>query len=263
MPNISRREALIFLAGATVTADIIWTSNWPEGRQPLTPEAHRLIQAEGERLQSSIGFAGFERGFTKTSPSTIYTPEPAKIAETLLQIGYIDGGESTLAKTADFVRRRGLTITVADTGGGVSGFNGLKAYAERPYITLDREMFENGYPNPLIDKTLWHEFYHLVQIARNPGERILMFGADLSTDGLSASATYLGIRRYLNLFTRRREGIKIAVAGAAAYGVYELVNTGLRPSEAQAYAQVEASSIEGLLDNRRGLLFITAKNPGI
>lgn len=261
MPNISRREALIFLTGATVTADIVWTSNWPDGRWPLTPGAHRLIQSEGARLQSSIGFAGFESGFTKANPSTIYTPEPARIAKTLLQIGFIDGGESTLAKTADFVRRRGLTIAVADTGGGISRFNGLMAYLEKPYITLDREMFENGYPNPLIDKTLWHEFYHLVQIARNPGERILMAGADLSTDGLLTSATYLGIRRYLNLFTRRREGIKIAVAGAIAFGVYEVVNTGLRPSEAQAYAQAISMNNEGLLDNQKGLLFTATENP--
>lgn len=188
------------------------------------------------------------------------------IADSLLMMAYMEGGDQGLERASNFLSRHGLDVREAGLDTDVAGettFVGSES-SDSVNITLSSETFINPQTKDSAINIIGHELYHVEQNVRDGdavfAEKIIKLAGAAITGSLLAAPAGIGVMatavKVSDAMDRyqlpRRPAIRLAAkfaAGTAIVGAgYMAVNpivsgamyvyqTELSPYEAQAYAQ--------------------------
>lgn len=254
MHEVSRRTMIKGAVAATGAlafgADFKWSTGIGESKYRIDEAAKIQIDGLAERMESSISAQGGET----------FSPNPSAISKTLAQLAYVEGGIEEAEKVTGFIVERGLDIKIQDmefihsTAAAVTGRSFLNKEHRIEVIFSDQVISE--YMNERKDNPVFlHEFYHVVQEARNEKTAKQFVYAKL---GLIFVVAPLGSGTYLYKglikeekekgITRRsllRKGRDVAVA--SSFGVFSVWPARafmglLDPEEHQAYAKTSEHS---------------------
>lgn len=254
--KISRRGLIKGFAASVIAGDLAYSDHMFTPRIKVDESLYKILIPEAKAIKDSIEFNGFDEPFNIKGQSTFVRPIPQAFAQVISQLAYIDGGLNELKATSDFLQKRGLIIEAIQNSYTEDGrFNGAAALVVIPKIGIGNSIIEGYRAKKSSDEVIWHEIYHLLQVTRNPLERLTSLGGDAL---VVFGSMGLSFKKTIEVFEKRwprRQFLKYSAAFVAAVVADQIAVKVLRPTEAQTYLQIENISREKSMDNQRGSLF--------
>lgn len=260
MHEISRRAAItggLKLAGAgALGAEIGWATGVGEKRYQINDVARAQIDEIAKTMEGSI----------HAQKGDAFSPNPIAISRTLAQMAYVEGGIEEARQVASFIVQRGLEIKIEGLGRLYAGASATTQWSftyDEPVKVTFSDRYFTEYMNKGKNKYMFlHEFYHVIQQARNPeavGEYVLAeVGLLLAVPTVAGVWVYRGLSREDKEkgITRRKflhRGKNAAIG--LGFGILSIIPARmslgvLAPVEHEAYAKTSEHSPFKIVSDR-------------
>jgi len=253
MHEISRRtmikSAVVTTGALALGVDFSWSTGVGDEKHKIDESARARIDELAKKMEGNINAQSGET----------FLPNPTAIAKILAQLAYVEGGNEEAEQVTAFIVQRGLDIKIQ-----AMGFMHPTAAAVTGRSFLNKEhRIEVIFSNQVISEYLHerknnpvflHEFYHVVQEARNKKTvekfAYAKLGLIFAVAPLSGVYIYKGLSKeeQEKNITRRsflRKGKDVAIA--SSFGALSVLPARalvglLDPEEHQAYAKTSEHS---------------------
>lgn len=187
------------------------------------------------------------------------------LAHIITNLSYLDGGDTELKKIIEFITKQGLSFSFQSLPSDGNGKLIIPtSTSDSVQIILDPviavEYYKNQ-PSPNSDQAIWHELYHLIQMARDPkffeqlvnGKVAVYLGAGASAGLYAGKKTYTQLEKSIphqkqSILSRRgflrtagiggASAVAATLAGVIGAPASKAIGKFVEPKELQAYVQV-------------------------